>query len=786
MAECDPSSDMKGTATVNGSGSLPEDKTSVVVISEKNKTANINDKAEETSMLNGSAPPEHKSAEPVCEQEGNENKINEEEYGKEKKHVEGNDTAKGNDIEEAKKGINVDDGSTMVESNDIEETKEDKQTEDASASKAEDVSASKAEDVKIGDAEGDKSEEDAITTVKTNDVEETKEDNKTQGMSTCKGEDVKMCDAEDDKSMEDANTVVKTNDVEDTKEDQKTEDASTSKAEDEKVSDAKGDKADDGMSTTAKANDVEESREDKEKDASTAEAMGEKITDLEGDGAVDVQDAKMVDAEDVKDEEGGEEEEKGEQGTKEGDDTEEQQNGTTERKVNDDKVVKGFKRKRTQVQKARSKAKDSATRTKELLNSPITLSIERPVRERKTVERLVEVIEKEASREFQVEKGQGTPLKDIPRVAHKLAKKKPADIKLIHQTLFGRKGKAANFKNHILQFSGFVWHESDEKQRAKMKEKLDKYVKDTLLDLCDLFDLPVVSKTNTRKEDLVEKLLDFLVAPHPITESTKSRKRKRVTKGSELKNMQDKHAKRSKKKQTTSETSHDEEGKGVPEMVDEDEDDSNNSVPHRNQMVHHSESEDEENELEQVSQEDEHEKEDQGKGKKDNKKPSKKQESVGKEKVGTSSKLGPIQTTTKSPKTSSFKGKDDDVGAKVFSRKKKIADSPKKKSIPRLSKKVEKDAGKKLSKDKAKLEAEPTKEDLRKKICEILKEVDFNTATFTDILKQLATYYKMDLTPRKPSIKLVIQEELTKLAEAEDDEDEDEETQEPAGKEVEA
>lgn len=91
-----------------------------------------------------------------------------------------------------------------------------------------------------------------------------------------------------------------------------------------------------------------------------------------------------------------------------------------------------------------------------------------------------------------------------------------------------------------------------EKQRAKMKEKLDKYVKDTLLDLCDLFDLPV-SKANTRKvsgftsvvyylmskftfscnnfhdhnllifllmlsqEDLVAKLLDFLVAPHPPT-----------------------------------------------------------------------------------------------------------------------------------------------------------------------------------------------------------------------------------------------------------------------------
>lgn len=38
-----------------------------------------------------------------------------------------------------------------------------------------------------------------------------------------------------------------------------------------------------------------------------------------------------------------------------------------------------------------------------------------------------------------------------------------------------------------------------------------------------------------------------------------------------------------------------------------------------------------------------------------------------------------------------------------------------------------------------------------------------------------ATHYKPDLTPRKASIKLMIQEELTKLAEAEEDEDDDEE-----------
>lgn len=54
-----------------------------------------------------------------------------------------------------------------------------------------------------------------------------------------------------------------------------------------------------------------------------------------------------------------------------------------------------------------------------------------------------------------------------------------------------------------------------------------------------------------------------------------------------------------------------------------------------------------------------------------------------------------------------------------------------------------------------------------------------------------ATHYKKDLTPRKPAIKELIQEELTRLAdeaeEDEDDEDEDaekEENPEPSGKEV--
>ncbi|KAL4568626.1 hypothetical protein LXL04_024241 [Taraxacum kok-saghyz] len=77
-------------------------------------------------------------------------------------------------------------------------------------------------------------------------------------------------------------------------------------------------------------------------------------------------------------------------------------------------------------------------------------------------------------------------------------------------------------------------------------------------------------------------------------------------------------------------------------------------------------------------------------------------------------------------------------------------------------------------KEKPKSEKKITDDELRNAICEILKEVDFNITTFTDILKQLAKRFSTDLTSRKASIKLMIQEELTKLADEADEEDKEE------------
>ncbi|XP_038983509.1 DNA ligase 1-like [Phoenix dactylifera] len=605
-------------------------------------------------------------------------------------------------------------------------------------------------------------------------------------------------EAASEKKDEGENTL-KTVEVE--RKEEKKDDAKMEEMEDEKVveaEDAKITEPDDAKETKAKDVKVAEAE-----DAKRVEAEDGKVAEVERAKIVEFMDAKveepedvtMMDAEAQKDGDKGEEEgEKEVEGEKieEGNDVKDEKDGVNqENKVQENNEANESKRKRVREKKAGEKGdekgkKESRSKDKKLLSTPLASSTERPVRERKTVERLVESLEKEPVKKFLIEKGCGTPLKEIPSVAYKLAKKKPADLKYLHQTLFGgRQGKVADFKNHILQFSGFMWHGDEEKQKTKVKDKLDKCVKDTLVDLCDLFDLPV-SKTNTRKEELVAKLMDFMVAPHATTDnvlaekeqqSTKLRKRKSVARGIASRSSEGIPGKRPRRGISKTEDSPKSKGKSVREKEEEEEqEDEENGVPKDNVALKHSESE----EIESEEVEDDDDDDYSGKSKHNRRKSSKRGGSAGtkKSKVVTSHKKGPLPTPTKSPTKSSLKHSKtedtNDVGAKVLPRKKKNVDVPEKKSTPKSDHK-EKATGKKVAKGRAKSvakESSPSKEELRKTICDILKEADFNTATFTDILKELAKHYSMDLTPRKKSIKLMIQEELTKLAdEAEENED---------------
>ncbi|KAH0458611.1 hypothetical protein IEQ34_011425 [Dendrobium chrysotoxum] len=525
----------------------------------------------------------------------------------------------------------------------------------------------------------------------------------------------------------------------------------------------------------------------------------------------EAKDMEMCGAEEVVEKEAADVKDEGKLVAREGEEVKKDNGGNADKTVRYNQNEESLKRKRARAQgsseageaKKNGGTKENVEETEvegsrknpmDVLSSPVVSSSDRPVRERKTVERWVEVIEKAPDRTVIIEKGRGTPLIEIPNVANNLARKKPAELKFLHQILFGRKGK--------------------EKQRAKTKEKLDKCVKETLLELCDLFDL-TVSKTNTKKDEIIVKLLDFMAAPHAMgdvmhaeKQSSKSRKRERAPEVDASKGSGGNFEKKSRQKHDKTEgtpnsdvkSSHDNEDDDEVEDLKEDEDeDSEEQSQKEDEARSHSKSDAEEKELEETGDEEEVESEvdaDLRKGKKvkkslkgkenkDVKKSPRIQASSDtvKRKNGSNSIKNSPKTDGKSslktpPSKHSKAEKSNDTGEKALSRKKKDAESPKKSnSKSNLKEKSSGKASKSKTKSGKVQKSGPSKAELLKSISEILKKVDFNTATFTDILELLASEYKIDLTPRKAAIKLMIQDELTKMVDEEEESQDEEEMQ---------
>ncbi|GER45973.1 DEK domain-containing chromatin associated protein [Striga asiatica] len=564
--------------------------------------------------------------------------------------------------------------------------------------------------------------------------------------------------------------------------------------------------------------------------------------------------------------------------------------------VEKEKEQKPLTERDTKEPKTAAKKKEKEPKT------PVTSIIERPVRERKSVERLVTTIEKDSIKDVIIEKGRGTALKDIPNVAYKLSRKKNEDIlKLLHTVLFGRRGKAGQLKNNISRFSGFVWHDNEEKQLTTLKEKLDKFVKEKLVEFCEVLDVPI-SKVNLKKEDIIVKLIEFLVEPHATTadllaEEEQGKKRKRVVKSD---STPSKGPAKSQKKTAGTMSTHGEpedESEEREEEEDEKKDDLN-GVPENSddEMSEQAKTEEKgsicgkesiEQKVEQKSRSSMPSAEKVSRGRAKTKKVTvsktsntppknapakssnrsksdknngavissdkKKQEpnagkysdkkkeepttkiSLDEKNKGKSTKMSSDKkkeestamkssnekkelTTTKSSDNeveesttkNSLDNKEEEAAAKKSYGKKKeepttkksavkkkepttkkSGDKRKEESITKKEEPVKKSStpkktsvsNKSLSKestgksilkvnDNAKEEApEPSNDDIRKSVCKILMEVDFNTASFTDVMKLLAQQFDVDLTPRKADIRGMIQQELTKLAETDDEED---------------
>jgi len=474
--------------------------------------------------------------------------------------------------------------------------------------------------------------------------------------------------------------------------------------------------------------------------------------------------------------------------------------------------------------------KESKKRKIKELSTP---TLDRPSRERKTIERFVASNEKESVKEFTIEKGRGTQLKDIPNVVYKLSKRSRADesVRLLHAVLYGKRGKAFHLKNNILQFSGYVWGENEEKLKGKVKEKLEKYNKENLLNLCDLLDIHV-AKTSNKKEEIVAKLIEFLESPHVTTDvllvekvqTLKAKKRKRKSKGTPGKTRGRTPGKSPRKKQKKSVIS--KEGRNEEEEEGEEDDVEGENENESDSLEGEDDPPESEKVAEEVDEEEEEEEDDEDyvQKKKDLKRSSKKaskrkksNENAGKKKSESKSIETSPRKALRSPKVSTAKDLSGDNAdssphssptSKVFSRKNKkekievdktpVADD-KKQSRKRANASVAKSNTKeKEGKNKAKgksSKSDPSDDDIRSAISDILQGVDFNTATFTDILKQLAGKFDIDFSEKKAYLKNMIQEELSKLAEGDDEEDhsmaaeeniEKDESEELAGQVVEA
>ncbi|KAL0789577.1 hypothetical protein Bca101_005823 [Brassica carinata] len=416
--------------------------------------------------------------------------------------------------------------------------------------------------------------------------------------------------------------------------------------------------------------------------------------------------------------------------------------------------------------------------------SPVTPVTERPKRTIKKVEpHILHTPSSRSSRSkpVSVQQGRGTQLKEIPNVAYKLSKRKPDDnLFLLHTILYGKKGKVQTLKRNIGLFSGFVWSEQEEeKQRARTKEKIEKCIKDKLIDFCDVLDIPI-NKSNVKKEELVVSVLEFLLCPKATRDVVLTDPEKETKK-----------RKKSTAKNVTSGESSDVPAKlptgiSIIHVVKQFQIASAHCnlmfmsyFPHlalcvmrfqifinalitggerRRQTKESGKKQDQPSKSEDTETEDEKDKAEEKKStsKKNSSKRTKKEKPAAEEEKS-------LKGSARSGRKSSLKVV---KSTSSSSKKQKVDkdDSSKEKGKKQTSKpqaKGSKDQGKASKKGNKR---EPTRKEMHVVVAKILKEVDFNTATLSDILRKLGSHFGVDLMHRKTEVKDIITDAIDEMS----------------------
>ncbi|PPD76470.1 hypothetical protein GOBAR_DD26602 [Gossypium barbadense] len=327
---------------------------------------------------------------------------------------------------------------------------------------------------------------------------------------------------------------------------------------------------------------------------------------------------------------------------------------------------------------------------------------------------------------------------------------------MLHIILFGKKAKPHSLKRNIGQFSGYVWVENEEKQKAKVREKIDKCVKEKLVDFCDLLNIPFM-RTSVRKEEVTAKLLEFLESPHATTDillADKEQKGKK-RKATPSKNIGSAEAldTSAKKRRKTPQGG---EKRKRSSKAEEEEDDDKVESPVTRDDSHEDDADTAPKEVATESPESKSkDKSESGK----NLTPAK----SSKKSSGSTSKQdasdGGGTSGSKSKGSASKKPKVEKENSKDGSTKEKLAV---KKQTNKSSAKVSaKSQGK--SKSGKKPKPEPSREEIHEVVVDILKKVDFNTATLSDILRQLGTHFDLDLMHRKAEVKDIITDKFQRF-----------------------
>lgn len=165
--------------------------------------------------------------------------------------------------------------------------------------------------------------------------------------------------------------------------------------------------------------------------------------------------------------------------------------------------------------------------------------------------------ENSKKKELTIEKGNGTPLAEMPIVVENFKKITWSDpnLKALYGIVFGM-GKKKEFKTHLFQFNGFAYPNNDntdttttgddvvgiEAVREKKKEKMYKLKMDQLKAVMDLIDIDrsldsFDGKKNVDKEMLCSRFLEWLESPKVNSNgkkpaSAKKKKRKSASSSS--------------------------------------------------------------------------------------------------------------------------------------------------------------------------------------------------------------------------------------------------------------